>query len=114
MPNNSSAYLDIALAIALSIFQPISVLTPTWKLACVLATEEQHLDWDDEELINWDAESELIETRRELKKIYLGNIPDIDLKESGKSEYYDFTGWKEADAEIVNYFFDLIEEKTET
>ena len=75
MPNNSSAYLDLALAIALSISQPISVLTPTWKLACVLATEEQHLDWDDEELINWDAESELIETRREQKIKFLTGFP---------------------------------------
>jgi len=59
----------------------------TWQEACDDAAD--CYDWDDEDVINFDAESDLIETSRNLSKIL---ITENDEEE------------KEADTEIYEYY----------
>jgi|TARA_Y100001951_G_C11252583_1_gene247374 hypothetical protein len=59
----------------------------TWQEACDDSAD--CYDWDDEDVINFDAESDLQETSRSLSKIL--------ITENDKEE-------KEADAEIYEYY----------
>ncbi len=61
----------------------------TWQEACQDAAD--CYDWDDEDCINFEAESDLVETTRSLTKILI-----VDLNDGTE---------KEADPEVNDYYF---------
>ena len=74
----------------------------TWQEACDEAAMLYHKDG--EQVMNFDAESELIEINHDLKGIYQAHIPEELFKEFGRHGYYHHEDWEEVTPEGYEYY----------
>ena len=74
----------------------------TWKGACDEAAELYFKDG--EEVMNFDAESELIEISHDLKAIYQAEIPEKEFEAHGRLACNYHEDWEEVSAEVYEYY----------
>ena len=74
----------------------------TWQEACDEAAMLYHKDG--EQVMNFDAESELVEINHDLKGIYQAHIPEVLFEEFGRHGYYHHEDWQEVTSEVYEYY----------